>query len=609
VPLDVPHRSIENPFSFPLPIAGATIVIAPNIYSEALIKKDKMKTPEFARKRLALSINHNSFVPRLMWFEESDAEFKFPVAQVMLTSASCGETKNSREGFKHCLRIDMKSPSQADVDALYAHDVGLTWGVDKIVLGFAEQTEYAKWLSALGWALKAQTVVENHVALKSGNAGAVTTPAVHVPAPARVDTVTTPPVHDPAPAHVPAPVHVPAPIHVPAPVHVPAPAHVDMEAARRASLAQAMEEMEAEQQALAREQERNIELQRAAEAATARMEEEARRVAILQKLEEENREIQSRRQQDEANAQASSQPPAQVEDERKEAQRTHAVQSADSASTVEEAEMALARMEMSQPPPVAATPSAGKGRRNSVSVDEWAVQKSRLLSKIMCLRGGEVWKFARDKILKKKWHTPALKTLAAPGKGFISWTGRKPVRYTRASAGPSEALNFLMCVCAPIFLLHFRKFPFHFFHSSGTDPKTLMGAGVGGARHCMFHVDIISDDGSPDILDFAVNTPELVRQWVDGLTMLLHTVSVGIGLEVKITGGKFIVEFGKDGSPSGACGKFNHGDIIEAIDTSPLTERTTFAEYEALVLGPDDSPISMLLNRGGQKVFLFLLSA
>jgi hypothetical protein len=136
-----------------------------------------------------------------------------------------------------------------------------------------------------------------------------------------------------------------------------------------------------------------------------------------------------------------------------------------------------------------------------------------------------------------------------------------------------------------------------------------MEAGVGGARHCMFHVDIISDDGSPDILDFAVNTPELVRQWVDGLTMLLHTVSVGIGLEVKITGGKFIVEFGKDGSPSGACGKFNHGDIIEAIDTSPLTERTTFAEYEALVLGPDDSPISVLLNRGGQKVFLFLLSA
>jgi hypothetical protein len=143
-----------------------------------------------------------------------------------------------------------------------------------------------------------------------------------------------------------------------------------------------------------------------------------------------------------------------------------------------------------------------------------------------------------------------------------------------------------------------------FFLSSGTDPKTLIDAGVGGARHCMFHVEIIGDDGSPDVLDFAVSTPELVRQWVDGLSMLLHTVSVGIGLEVKQTGGKFIVQFGKDGSPSGACGKFNHGDIIEAIDTHPLSERTTFAEYEALVLGPDDSPISMLLNRGGQKVNL-----
>jgi hypothetical protein len=188
-------------------------------------------------------------------------------------------------------------------------------------------------------------------------------------------------------------------------------------------------------------------------------------------LEEENREIQSRLQQDEANAQASSQPPAKVEDERKEAQRTHAVQSAERASTVEEAEMALARMEMSQAPPVVASPSAGKGRRNSVSVDEWTVQKSKLLSKIMCLRGGEVWKFAREKILKKKWHTPALKTLVAPGKCFIMWTGRKPVRYTRASAGPSEALNFLMCVCPSIFELHFRKFPCHFFTVREPIPK------------------------------------------------------------------------------------------------------------------------------------------
>jgi hypothetical protein len=142
----------------------------------------------------------------------------------------------------------------------------------------------------------------------------------------------------------------------------------------------------------------------------------------------------------------------------------------------------------------------------------------------------------------------------------------------------------------------------HFFCSAKTDLKTLSDAGVAGAKHCIFHVHVIGEDGSPDVVDFAVSTPELVRQWVDGLSMLLHTGSVGIGLEIKMSGGKFFVEFGKDGSPSGACGKFNHGDIIEAIDTHPLTEMTTFAEYEALVLGPDQSPISMLLNRGGQKV-------
>jgi hypothetical protein len=141
-----------------------------------------------------------------------------------------------------------------------------------------------------------------------------------------------------------------------------------------------------------------------------------------------------------------------------------------------------------------------------------------------------------------------------------------------------------------------------FFRSSKTDPKTLKDAGVAGARNCIFHVHIIGEDGSPDVVDFAVSSPELMNQWVDGLSMLLHTGSVGIGLEIKMLGGKFFVEFGKDGSPSGNCGKFNHGDIIEAIDTHPLTELTTFAEYEALVLGPDQSPISMLLNRGGQKV-------
>jgi hypothetical protein len=143
------------------------------------------------------------------------------------------------------------------------------------------------------------------------------------------------------------------------------------------------------------------------------------------------------------------------------------------------------------------------------------------------------------------------------------------------------------------------------FDSSAQSKKTLEDAGVGGARHCMFHVGILNDSGSPDVVDFAAGSPQLVRQWVSGLSMLLHSGSVGIGLEMKMSGGKFIVEFAKDGSPSGACGLFNHGDIIEAIDTLPLTERTTFAEYEALVLGPDASPISMLLNRGGQKVTLF----
>jgi hypothetical protein len=346
-----------------------------------------------------------------MWFDPSDENFKFPVAQVLLLAGSCEETKNSRDGFKHCLRIDMKLPPQADVDALYAHDIGLEWGVEKVVLGFMEQTEFAKWISALGWALKAQTVVENHVALKSGKFSS----------------------SDPAPAPAPAPASAPAP--------APAVAHTDdAEALRRISVAQAMEEMEAEQQALAREQQRALELQREAEAATAQSEDAARRLAIEQKLEQEDRDIAARAQ---ASAQASSQTPV-AEEEHVEEQLTLAVTSADRASTIEEAEVALARMELSQPAPAPAAAAPGRGRRASVSVDEWTVQKSKLVAKVMCLRGGEVWKFAREKIMKKKWQNPVLKTLVAPGKGFIVWTGRKPVRYTKVSAGPSEALNFLM---------------------------------------------------------------------------------------------------------------------------------------------------------------------
>jgi S1-C subfamily serine protease len=129
-----------------------------------------------------------------------------------------------------------------------------------------------------------------------------------------------------------------------------------------------------------------------------------------------------------------------------------------------------------------------------------------------------------------------------------------------------------------------------------------MDAGIGGAKHCIFHVHVQGDDGQPDIVDFAVETPVIARQWVDGLSMLLHTGSVGIGLQVKQSAGKFIVILALDGSPSAACGQFNNDDIIETVDTQPLTDKTTFAEYEALVLGPDNSPISITLNRGGKKV-------
>jgi hypothetical protein len=396
VPLDFPHSSIENPHGFPLPIAGATLVSGNKMYSEAVRKGDKLKIPQFAHGRLALSINHSSYVPRLMWFEESDTECKFPVAQVMLTSASVSETKNSRDGFKYCLRVDLKAPSQADIDALYAHDIGLTWGVDKVVLGFAEQKDCIKWTAALSWAFKAQTVVENHVAFKSGH----------------------------APSSASTPVRA---------------VSFDREAIQRASALQAQEEMLAEEQALAREQQRLLLLQREAEAFISQSEEEARRLLILQKLEQEDRELQL--QQNAANTQVSSQPPGKPDEE---SLRTRAIDTAGKASTVEEAEMALARMEMSQPPPAAAPVSQVKGRRNSVTADEWTIEKTNLVAKIMCLKGSEVWKFAREKILKQKWENPAQKSLIVPGKGFIAWTGRKPMRFTSVTAGPSDALNLLM---------------------------------------------------------------------------------------------------------------------------------------------------------------------
>lgn len=398
MPLDFPHSSIENPHGFPLPIAGATLVSGIKMYSEVIRKgtKDKLKIPQFAHGRLALSINHTSYMPRLMWFEESDTECKFPVAQVMLTSGTVSETKNSRDGFKHCLRIDLKAPSQADIDAMYTHDIALTWGLDKVVLGFTEQKDCIKWTAALSWAFKAQTVVENHVAFKSGH----------------------------APSSASTPVRA---------------LSVDHEAIQRASALQAQEEMLAEEQALAREQHRLLLLQREAETSIAQSEEEARRLLILQKLEQEDRELQL--QQNAANTQVASQPPAKADDE---ALRTRAIDTAGRASTVEEAEMALARMEMSQPPPASAPVSQVKGRRNSVTPDEWTIEKTNLVAKIMCLKGSEVWKFAREKILKQKWENPAQKSLIVPGKGFMAWTGRKPVRFTSVTAGPSEALNLLM---------------------------------------------------------------------------------------------------------------------------------------------------------------------
>jgi hypothetical protein len=278
--------------------------------------------------------------------------------------------------------------------------------VNKVVLGFAEQKDCIKWTAALNWALKAQAVVDNHVALKAGQS----------PSPVALKS-------DQSVSSASTPVR---------------PESVDHEAIQRISVLQAQAEMLAEEQALAREQQRLLLLQREAEASIARSEEEARRHLILQKLEQEDRELQL---QQAANAEVPSQPPAKVDEE---SLRTLAIDTAGRASTVEEAELALARMEMSQPPPADDPVPQMRGRRMSVSSDEWNNEKTNLVAKIMCLKGSEVWKFAREKILKQKWENPAQKILIVPGKGFMSWTGRKPVRFTSVSAGPSEALSLLM---------------------------------------------------------------------------------------------------------------------------------------------------------------------
>lgn len=361
------------------------------MYSEALSKHDQLKRPEFSHGRLALSINDSSdgdLVPRLMWFDDSDRDYKFPVAAVLLINATLGETKNARKGFQHCLRIDMKLRPQTDMEDLCTRDLGLEVSVDKVVLGFTEQSDYAKWMAALDWALKAESIIQKHTALKSGKSP------------------------EPAPAPV-----------------------LDSEAMQRISIARARDEMEAEEQAHAREQQRLIELTREAEAAAVRHEEEARRAAINEKLEQEQRDRETKQNEN-------VQHPPIVEEEQKDEQLVHAVQSASHASNVAEAELALARMEMLH---LQQQPAARTDRRPSVSVEDWSLEKNKLVSKLMCLKGSETWKFAREKILKQKWQLPAVKSLVAPGKGFISWTGRKPVKYTKVTSGPSESLNLLMC--------------------------------------------------------------------------------------------------------------------------------------------------------------------
>ncbi len=405
VPLDLPHESIQNPHKLPLPFAGATIATGSSMYSEALSKKDQLKLPEFTHGRLALSINDSGdgeLLPRLMWFNDSDKDYKFPAVAVLLINATVGETKSARKGFQYCLRIDIKLRPLTDMEDLCTRDLGLEVNVDKVVLGFAEQSDFVKWMAALDWALKAQSIIEKHTALKFGT----------------------------------------VPKSTPAPV-------VDAEVMRRNSVARAEDEMEAEEQALAREQERLLELTREAEAAHARDQEEARRAAILQKLEQEQRDRETQQR-------ATAQLPPKVEEEQKEQQIIHAVQSAGNASNMDEAELALARMEMLYLQQQ--QPTVSSHRRGSVSVEEWSSEKSKLIAKLMCLKGTEAWKFARDKILKQKWQLPALKTLVAPGKGFISWTGRKPVKYTRATLGPSEPLNLLMCarpsLCSKLVIPH-----------------------------------------------------------------------------------------------------------------------------------------------------------
>ncbi len=107
-------------------------------------------------------------------------------------------------------------------------------------------------------------------------------------------------------------------------------------------------------------------------------------------------------------------------------------------------------MELSRAPPSAADdvsdPNCDPHRLATavITPEEWANQLVDLAPKLMCLTGTNVYKFSREKTLKKRWQNPSLKTLSAVGKGFIAWTGSKAVRYMSACMGPSEALESLM---------------------------------------------------------------------------------------------------------------------------------------------------------------------
>jgi hypothetical protein len=145
-----------------------------------------------------------------------------------------------------------------------------------------------------------------------------------------------------------------------------------------------------------------------------------------------------------------------------------------------------------------------------------------------------------------------------------------------------------------------RKIPFN--RRTATDAADLELAGIGGAKHCIFHVRIEGRSGAFDTVDFAVASPEAVRSWVDGLSQLLHIGSVGIGLQVRQFGGKFVVVGAVKGGPAERSRMFLQSDTIGEIDSFRLTSRTTFDQFEALMLGVSNSDVTVGISRNGQQV-------